>query len=166
MCYLDTSVVTTALLPSINHHSAALEYCRNVAEQRGSVCFSELLRLEYAQFLRIVPSRLDIATQRAQGVHRWDRQSVRERWFRRGWDQFDGFTEQFARTTEFGITRNILDTAIDLMVSCNLGSYDAAHVATALASGATEIATVDGHFSRVSHLIAVRIVRDPQAASS
>lgn len=72
----------------------------------------------------------------------------------------------FTLVTEYGLTRTILDSASDLMASCNLGSYDAAHVATALASGATEIAAVDGHFSRVNHLIAVRLIRDPQVASS
>lgn len=73
---------------------------------------------------------------------------------------------EFTLVTEYGLTRTILDSATDLMASCNLGSYDAAHVATALAAGASEIAAVDGHFSRASHLIAVRIIRDPQEASS
>ncbi len=73
---------------------------------------------------------------------------------------------EFPRVAEYGLTRTILDASNDLMASCNLGSYDAAHVATALAAGATEIAAVDGHFSRASHLIAVRLIRDPQAVSS
>lgn len=166
MYYLDTSVITTALVESIGHHRAALDYCQRLGAERSSVCYSELLRLEYAHFLRVLPAQLDPVTIRTYDLHRWDRLSVRERRFRRGWEQFDTFMSGFTLVTEYGLTRTILDSASDLMASCNLGSYDAAHVATALASGATEIAAVDGHFSRVNHLIAVRLIRDPQVASS
>jgi hypothetical protein len=108
----------------------------------------------------VLPPQLDSETFRSHGLHRWDEQPVRERWYRRGWGQFDNFINQFARVTEIGLSRSILDSTNDLMGSCNLGSYDAAHVATALMFGATEFASVDGHFSRVSHLIAVRLIRD------
>jgi predicted nucleic acid-binding protein len=166
ICYLDTSVITTALVQSINHHSASLEYCRHAAAEAHTVCFSELLRLEYAHSLRVLPSQLDSATFRLHGLHRWDRQTVRERWYRRGWSQFDEFVNQFVRVIEVGLSRPILDSANHLMGSCNLGSYDAAHAATALAIGATELACVDSHFSRVNHLIAVRLIRDQPATAT
>lgn len=47
------------------------------------------------------------------------------------------------------------------MGTYNLGSYDAAHVVTALEVGASELASVDGDFERVADLITVRIIRDP-----
>jgi predicted nucleic acid-binding protein len=78
---------------------------------------------------------------------------------------FDNLMAQANHVREIALDRAILGAANDLMATCNIGSYDAAHVATALAVGATEVAAVDGHFSRVSHLIPVRLIRDPQSAS-
>jgi predicted nucleic acid-binding protein len=162
---LDTSVVTAAIVAAENHR-AAHEYWQELALADAAICFSELLRLEYAHFLRGLPARLDYTTQRGFGLHHWERQSVRENWYRLGWRLFDDLMSHIGYVREIALDRSILDFSNDLMAACNIGSYDAAHVATALAVGATELAGVDGHFSRVSHLIPVRIVRDSQAASS
>jgi len=48
--------------------------------------------------------------------------------------------------------------SIDLMSLYGLESYDAAHVATALQAGLSDLATVDGKFARVSELH-VHIIR-------
>ena len=164
VCYLDTSVVTAAMVAAENHR-AALEYWQELALADASVCFSELLRLKYAHFLRGLPSRLGYATQRTFGLHRWERQSVRENWYRIGWRLFDNLMSQVGHVRETALDRSILDTSNDLMATCNIGSYDTAHVATALAVGATELAAVDGHFSRASHLMTVQRIRDSQPGS-
>jgi predicted nucleic acid-binding protein len=165
VCYIDTSVVTAAIVAAENHR-AAQEYWQELALSGASICFSELLRLEYAQFLRGLPSRLDYASQRTFGLHRWERQTVRENWFRLGWRLFEDLMAGVSYVREIALDRSILDTSNDLMIACNIGSYDAAHLATAIEAGAIELAAVDGHFTRASHLMSVRLIRDSQTSST
>lgn len=83
--YLDTSVVVAAVVDSVAHHRSALDFCQQRFDERASIYYSELLRLEYAQAFRALPSRLGPDIQREHGLHRWHQQEVRERWFRHGW---------------------------------------------------------------------------------
>jgi predicted nucleic acid-binding protein len=105
VCYIDTSVVTAAIVAAENHR-AAQEYWQELALSGASICFSELLRLEYAQFLRGLPSRLDYASQRTFGLHRWERQTVRENWFRLGWRLFEDLMAGVSYVREIALDRS------------------------------------------------------------
>jgi predicted nucleic acid-binding protein len=63
---------------------------------------------------------------------------------------------------EIDLNQRILDTALDLMATYQLKSNDAIHVATALAVGATEIATADADFLAIQGIggLAVTLIRE------
>lgn len=160
MSYVDTNLITTSLAPGLPHHQAARDVCTSIVNRREAVVFSELLRLEYAQYLRKVPASYDAATLRSLGLHRWEREDVRRRWIDAGFRDFEHFISQFADVQEFVLTREIIDYAAELMIQFNLGSYDAAHVSTALAAGASRIVTLDKQFERARPVIDVHIIPD------
>jgi predicted nucleic acid-binding protein len=162
--YFDTSLLTTAVFRPIVHHEAAERFSQDVLLSGRSVYISELIWLEYAHALRSMSSNIDEATQREYHLHRWDLAHVRSRWVNHGVALLRAFLARFD-TYEVPFERHIVDDAIEIMVSCNLSSYDAAHVATALSLGITELAAVDSHFERASHLLTVHTVRTPTEAS-
>ena len=163
--YFDTSLITTAAIqPAVEHHEAAISFCERTIAARSSVYFSELMRLEYAQALRALSTTVDEATRRAFRLHRWDQVGVRRQWMEYGSQRLDVFLSQFD-WVEVALDRDAINAARDLMISCNLSSYDAAHVATALSLGITDLAAVDGHFERASHLLTIHTVRTPPEAS-
>jgi predicted nucleic acid-binding protein len=162
LVYFDTNVITTALAPGLPHHRAARDFCDGVIHDRNPVAFSELLRLEYAHYLRAIPGSYDPATLRSLGLHRWEREDVRRRWLRSGFSDFERFVSQFAAISEVMLTRDIIDYATDLMIICNLGSYDAADVATAISIGASRIATLDKQFVRARSVIDVQIIAEDE----
>jgi predicted nucleic acid-binding protein len=149
------------VVDSIEHHRASDAFCQQLFAANTPVYYSDLVRLEYAHFYRGLQSRVDAATRVRFRLHRWDRQSVRARWMAYGFEQFDDLLRQFASAHEVALTRAIVDDARQLMIDYNLNSYDAAHVAAALAVGVPALAAVDGHFVRVASLLTVHIVRDP-----
>jgi predicted nucleic acid-binding protein len=158
--YLDTSLVTTAMTTDIEQHEAARVYCENLVRQSSAVTFSELLRLEFAHHLRVVVRSLHPQTIRLYGLHRWEREPIRRHWIDTSFNRFETFLSLFADVQEVRLTREIIEYANELMITCNLDSYDAAHVATALATGATRIVTLDRHYERVRHIIDVHIIPD------
>jgi len=158
--YLDTSIVTTALYDNFEFHDAARGFCGSLVRDHHPVCFSELLRLEYAHSLRRIVGTLDPGSLRSLGLHRWERAHVRRRWIDAGFDRFERFIAQFALAQEIALTRETIDYATELMVFHNLDSYDAAHIATALSVGASHIVALDRHYGRVRNIIDVHIIPD------
>jgi predicted nucleic acid-binding protein len=70
------------------------------------------------------------------------------------------FLHQFASVQEVSLSRDIIDQAAEIMVICNLDSYDAAHVATALTAGASRIVTLDRELVRARSVIDVFLIPD------
>lgn len=158
--YFDTSLLTTAIFPPVEHHQAAERFSDNVLRSGASVYISELIWLEYAHALRRMSANIDEVTRREFRLERWDLTHVRHRWIDYGISLLRDFLARFD-TYEVPIERSMMDLALEIMVSCNLSSYDAAHVATALSLGVTDLAAVDGHFERASHLLTVHTIRSP-----
>ncbi|HUG15325.1 MAG TPA: PIN domain-containing protein, partial [Thermomicrobiales bacterium] len=108
--------------------------------------------------------RLTDSTYREFRLDRWDQIRVRQRWVDYGNDLLEVFLREY-RWVEVALDRDIIDEARQLMVSCNLSSYDAAHVATALSLGITDLAAVDSHFEHAGHLLTVHTIRSTPAVS-
>jgi predicted nucleic acid-binding protein len=76
--------------------------------------------------------------------------------------QFEAFISQFYEANEVALDPAIVDDALEIMADCQIGSYDAIHVATARAIGIEHLAAVDADFARVRPLLNVHIVHDPE----
>lgn len=165
-CYADTSLLVTALVSNIEHHQAAIDFCNLLIADGATVYISELVRLEFSNSYRRLIGSLPPDVFREHGLRRWDKSAtVRQRWLDRGKESLEDLVLRFERTLEVQLTRELIDEAHRLMGSHNLQSYDAAHVATAIAAGATDLAAVDGHFERADGLVTVHIVRDPTSVT-
>jgi hypothetical protein len=118
-CYLDTSLTTTAIFTTIEHHQAAAGFCQQLFAFNATIYFSELLRLEYAEFFRRLQERVDAATRSHFRLQRWDLPHVRARWLEHGFRRFEQFINQFAAAREVALTRAIIDDAHRLMATHN-----------------------------------------------
>lgn len=162
-CYLDTSFLTTAIYSSLKHHRAAAAFAQRLFADNTTVYISELVRLEFAQSLKKLCSQVDQATRDHFRLQHWDRQDVRERWIEVGVSLLDSFLSQF-NYVELSITPAIVEDACSLMGKVNLSSYDATHVALALAAGVSNLAANDDHFERASGLLTFHHTYDPADA--
>jgi predicted nucleic acid-binding protein len=96
-------------------------------------------------------------------LHRWgDRPAARRAWLRYGMQQFEAFFSQFYEANEVALDQASVDDALDIMADYQIGSYDAIRVATARAVDVAHLAAVDADFERVSPLLTVHIVHDPE----
>ncbi len=155
--YLDTSVVAAAISSGDPHSVACTTFCGRLARDNVRVYFSQLLRLEIAQFIRklatdprsvVSPSLYQQYQLRDFGTD----SGIRQQWMQFGMAQFDALLGTFYRVFELPLRKQIWQQSIDLMSLYGLESYDAAHVATAFRAGLSDLATVDGKFARVSGL--------------
>jgi len=65
--YLDTSIAAAAISSGDPHSAACMAFCAHLAQDNTTVYFSQLLRLEIAQFIRKLATALqaglnDLAT--------------------------------------------------------------------------------------------------------
>jgi predicted nucleic acid-binding protein len=159
-CYLDTSLLSAAIVGHSAHHPAAQAFCEHLIAADVPIVVSELVYLEYANFLRTLVGRLPPAVARSHGLHRWERSPpIRERWLGAGMTELDTFMRRFAAVDTLALTQPTIDAARLIMATCNLASYDAAHVVTALSAGASHLAAVDDHFSRAGQFLEVAVIR-------
>jgi predicted nucleic acid-binding protein len=158
--YLDTSLITAATSRAFSHHEKALAFSAESVIAKRNVLVSEFMRVEYGHHLRVVERWMDRQSFRSHGLHRWDRESIRRRWVTQGMTALDAFLHQFASVQEVSLSRDIIDQAAEIMVICNLDSYDAAHVATALTAGASRIVTLDRELVRARSVIDVFLIPD------
>lgn len=160
--YLDTSVTAGAVLAGTRHSEAALAFCRQLAENGNRVFFSQILRLEFSEAIRRVAQRGELPgdTMREWELDRWDRSMrVRERWLSFGVEQLEALLAEFREVLELPFLLETWQASIDVMAKYGLRSLDAVHVATAMATGLSDLATIDRHLSRVADL-RVWLVRD------
>jgi predicted nucleic acid-binding protein len=159
-CYLDTSLLSAAIVNHSAHHAAAAAFCEQLITSGTTVVISELVYLEYANFLRTLVGQLAPGVARAHGLHRWERQpQVRLNWIEVGAGQFETFMRRFAAVEGIALTQPTIIAARRMMAVCNLASYDSVHVVTALSAGVSHLAAVDDHFARARDLLDVIIVR-------
>ena len=76
--------------------------------------------------------------------------------------QFERFLAPFAAIVELPFSLPIRRASIELMARHRLRSHDAIHVATALAAGVPDFASVDSDFRRVPAL-QLHLLRDADA---
>ncbi|RIK42088.1 MAG: hypothetical protein DCC58_11535 [Chloroflexi bacterium] len=161
--YVDTSVVVAAILEDALHHTGARTFCNQLIENRSRVCFSQLLRLELAQAIRVygtVSAALPVTVRRRYRLARWDRDhEVRARWYHDGVTAFEALLADLSRVYEIPIRVEDWRSSIALMSRYHLRSYDAFHAATALGLGVFNFATLDSDFTRVSELN-IHLLRD------
>jgi len=163
--YLDTSVIVATISSGDPFNVPCQTYCAALARNDSMIYFSQLLRLEYAQFIRklatdsknAVPQHL---FQQYQLKDFGKNMMVRHQWTKFMMTQFDVLLGTFYRVRELPIQPPILRQSNDLMSLHNIESYDAAHVATALREGVHDLATTDTKFAaRVTSGLKVHLIR-------
>jgi len=163
--YLDTSLATAAVIQGTKSHNIASTFCAQCATSGTRVYFSQLLRIELLQAIRSVGTlygSLPEEIRRERRLARWGRDiEIRRSWMQYGVDGFSTLIDQFAEVYELPLTDDIWVRSADLMVTCQIDSYDAVHAATALELGVYDLATIDAHFTRVAELT-VHLLRDSE----
>jgi predicted nucleic acid-binding protein len=97
------------------------------------------------------PTALSQRERRRRRLHRWgDLREVRSDWYRYCFDGYEELLDQFSAVEELAINRSIIESARDLMSDYQVNSYDAIHAATALAIGASMLATMDAGFLKLT----------------
>lgn len=163
--FLDTSAVVCAVQSGIPHHRACREYCDHLVRSGRRVVISQILRIEFAQTWYRMPATSYVQPQvvRAFRLGAWDREAaVREKWMAYGFTLLDGLVAGFAGNLELPIDESVIAASVQIMARHRLRSHDAIHVATALAAGVPDFASVDGDFRRVSAL-RLHLLRDVDA---
>ncbi len=164
--FLDTSAVVCAVQTGIPHHRACRDYRDQLVRDSRRVVISRLLRIEYAQAWYRMPATSYVRPQivRAFRLGAWDRNpAVRETWMAYGMTLLDQLLAGFAGTLELPIDESVIAASVQIMAQHRLRSHDAIHVATALAAGVPDFATVDADFRRVSAL-RLTLLRDTGSA--
>jgi predicted nucleic acid-binding protein len=125
------------------------------------VVVSDLVQIELAQAAKGAandPTTLSQRERRRRRLHRWgDLRDVRSEWYRYCFDGYDELLDQFSAVEELAINRSIIESARDLMSDYQVNSYDAIHAATALAIGASTLATMDVGFQKLSPISVLKI---------
>lgn len=158
---MDSSVIVAAIIGGDPHSLACASYCADLAANNSAIYFSELVRLEVAHVIR----RLATTNAAPPHLHQHYRlgrfsanRAVRQQWIDFGMEEFDTLLRTFSIVYEVPYQRAIWQHAVQLMALHNLRSYDAAHVATALAADVADFASVDSDYVRVSAL-RIHIIR-------
>ena len=162
---LDTSVIAAYVIPSIAHHAACVQFCDELTRRSTQVYCSDILRIEFSDFWFRLPrtSHLNQSIIRQFRLGAWDRNAlVRIQWMEEGVRQFEWFLDKFESVTEVPSAEPIWRASIGLMARYRLRSHDAIHVATALAAGVPDFASVDSDFRRVPTL-RLHLLRDTDA---
>lgn len=159
--YLDTDVVVKAIVGGMDHSTACLRFCSELAQHESRVYFSQILRLEFSQAFKQLATKAQLpeSIRDVFGLDQWSDYMVRGRWMQFGVSQFAAFLGQFVQVIEFPFRRGIWESSVKIMAFHNLRSHDAIHVATARHLGVKDFATSDNDFQHIDALT-VRLIRD------
>ncbi len=163
--YLDTSVIVATISSGDPFNGQCTAYCTALARNNSTIYFSQLLRLEYAQFIRKVATDSQYAIpqnlfQQYQLRDFGKNLMVRHNWMNFMTGQFDTLLATFYSVRELPLRPLILRQSNSLMSFHSIESYDAAHVATALQEGIHDLATTDEKFAaRVTSGLRVHLIR-------
>jgi predicted nucleic acid-binding protein len=162
--YLDTSLVAAAVA-EIRQHAAVQAFLDGLRQGNSQVFVSDLVRVELAQAIKAIannPNAIPQRTRRKWKLHRWgDLQQVREDWYEYCFTNYDTLLAQFVTAEEVALSRSVIESAIELMAAFQIASYDAIHAATALAAGASTLATLDADFLTLATIpgLTVHVIR-------
>ncbi len=161
--YLDTSVIVAAISSGDPHYLACSTYCTALANNNSTIYFSQLLRLEYAQFIRKLATDATYALpssiyQQYQLQDFGTNMMIRHQWMRFLMSQFDALVATFYTVRELPVGKEIPPHSIQLMSLHGLESYDAAHMATALREKVPDLATTDRKFSRAASGLRIHLI--------
>lgn len=163
--YLDTSVIVATISSGDPFNLPCTAYCAALIANNSRIYFSQLVRLEYAQFIRtvatdekkVLPAHL---FQQYQLKDYGKDMMVRHRWTAFMIGEFDALLARFYSVQEFPIRPPILRQCNGLMSLHSIKSYDAAHLATALSERIPVLATTDKDFAtRVSSGLVMYLIR-------
>lgn len=147
---LDTSIAVAATVIGARRHIPARQYCESLKDSGAIVCFSTLLRIEFLHALVGIandPGQLIESTRRKARLHRWgDFPEARREWLSHWSRELDALITIFDSYREISFDSALIPAIGDLMAELQLKSYDATHLASALAVGADTFATLDSDF--------------------
>jgi predicted nucleic acid-binding protein len=125
------------------------------------VVVSDLVQIELAQAAKGAandPTTLSQRERRRRRLHRWgDLREVRSDWYQYCFEGYDELLDLFSAVEELAINRGLIESALDLMSDYQINSYDAIHAATALAIGASMLATMDAGFLKLAPISSLTI---------
>jgi predicted nucleic acid-binding protein len=162
--FFDTSLVADAVAQS-GRYATVRSYLDSLLHDGARVFVSDLVRIELAQAIKAIandPGMLPGRERRRWRLHRWgDLQQVREDWYDHCFTNYDQLLVEFISAEEVALSRSIIESAIDLMVAFQIDSHDAIHIATALAVGASTLATLDVDFMRLTPMpgLTIHVIR-------
>lgn len=162
--YLDTSLVAAAVV-QLGQHAAVQSFLATLLQADSPVFVSDLVRVELAQAIKAIandPGAIPERERRKWKLHRWgDLQQVREDWYDYCFANYDTLLAQFVTAEEMALSRGVIESAVELMAAFQIGSNDAIHTATALAAGASTLATLDADFLKLASIpgLTIHVIR-------
>jgi predicted nucleic acid-binding protein len=164
--YLDTSIVASAMIAGVAHHTSCAAFCEPLVANDCRVYFSQLLRMEIAETIKNFAVRnqgaqLPEAVREQYRLDQWTKSfDVRWRWLLYGLSQLDALLGRFTQVIELPVRANLWEDSIEIMDRWQLGSNDALHVATARHHGLRYLATTDRGLQAVTNPM-IWLIRDP-----
>lgn len=162
--YLDTSLIVAAVAQREQRPTVA-SFLETLLQNDAIVFVSELARVELGHAVKAIandPAAITERERRKWRLHRWgDLQPVRKDWYEHCFANYDVLLAQFTSAEEVALNRSIIESAVDLMAVFQIDSNDAIHAATALAVGASSLATLDADFLKLASIpgLAIHLIR-------
>lgn len=160
---LDTSVAIHAVFPVERYHAESRDFLIRLAQQETRLYFNDLLWAE------LLEAAFKLALKERFG-NEWRRRRMDGRARRRAKRLVDDAAAAWDEILSYFIWATLpleqaLERVPELMGDYGLGSYDAVHVATALALGLETIATTDHGFADVPAAALRLLVPRPMVGS-
>lgn len=159
--YLDTSIISFAMMEHTLFHSSSLAYCERLIAERVVVMIAEIHTIEILQALVAIgndPKQVQGSIRRQYRLHRWgDEEHVRRRWLNDGFQRYQAFLKRFASVVFLEVTGPVRLTTVEYMARFKLKSADAMHLALANAAQATVLVTADRDYEAAAGQTLVRI---------
>jgi predicted nucleic acid-binding protein len=153
--YVDTDFILTYLVSTRPHHARCRPFVERVQGMGITTLYvSSLVWLEYAHVITrpAFRSALPEHTQREFAFEHWENDpAVRQRYFEYSINLLNEFLDQIG-WVEVSLTDQVRAAALQFIGQYNMGSHDAANVASAQFAGVIDLASFDQGYRRVDGL--------------
>ncbi len=149
--YVDTDFLIACLIATQPHHQRCSDFMVRLLRRDSTTLYlSSLSWMELAHFVL----RADFRDRQPPDIRRqyrldqWENPDVRTEWLFTMISRVEAMLQPFD-WNELSLTSRIRRTAIGYMAGHNLGAHDAVHLASAVAAGVADLASLDRGFRRV-----------------
>lgn len=152
--YVDTDIFVAYLANTQPHHHRCRDFLERLYQySQATVYLSSILWIEFAHVIRRTDFRESLADDLRESLrlHEWDRPQVRQSYLRTLVGSLEALLEHFT-WVEIPLTPEVRTVAIEYISRYNVGSQDAAHLASATVAGVVDLASLDRSFRRIDGL--------------